>query len=93
MVAAGHGNHMANGILKTLNRSLEISLRDNLDGLKEFTLMMASRSVRPPFEILPAEPRPSATDPVSSNAPPLTLLKRQASPAESAIHYPAKRRA
>ncbi|MDT8384895.1 MAG: hypothetical protein RRB22_10795 [Gammaproteobacteria bacterium] len=82
---------MANGILKTLNRSLEISLRDNLDGLREFTLMMASRSVRPPFEVLPAEPGHSASAPPA--APPLTLLERRPRTAESTIHYPVKRRA
>lgn len=83
---------MANGILKTLNRSLEISLRDNLDGLKEFTLMMASRSVRPPFEIIPAEPRHNATS-ATSSAPPLNLFERRTHTAEPTIHYPAKRRA
>lgn len=63
---------MANGILKNLNRSLEITLRDNLDGLKEFTLMMASASVRPQYEVVTVE----HTTPVKPecSSPSLTLL-------------------
>lgn len=43
-------NHMSNGILNKLNQSLEITLRDSLDGLEDFTLMMAYASTRSSFE-------------------------------------------
>lgn len=66
---------MANGILKNLNRSLELTLSDNLDGLKEFTLMMAAASVRPQHEILPAE-HVTPTNPECSSAP-LRLIDTQ----------------
>lgn len=68
---------MANGILKNLNRSLEINLRDNFDGLTEFTLMMAATSLRPQFEILPAEHKPDTAVNLQPSAPSLTLLNTQ----------------
>ena len=69
---------MANGILKNLNQSLEITLRDNLDGLKEFTLAMAAASLRPQFELLPVENKPNAaTKPQATTAPKLSLLDTQ----------------
>ena len=68
---------MANGILKQLNRSLELTLRDSLDGLEEFTLMMAYASPGESFEILSidrsTEPERHPTKPAS-----LTVLKPQA---------------
>jgi len=63
---------MANGILKNLNRSLEITLRDNLDGLKEFTLMMAATSVRPQYEVVPV--KHSTPLKPERSSPPLALL-------------------
>ena len=42
---------MSNGILNKPNQSLEITLRDSLDGLEDFTLMMAYASTRSEFEI------------------------------------------
>ncbi|MBL1278139.1 MAG: hypothetical protein COB30_018845 [Ectothiorhodospiraceae bacterium] len=62
---------MANGITNKLNRSLELTLRDSLDGLEEFTLMMASASLPPQFETLtitPVPKKPSPT-PLSSHTP------------------------
>lgn len=66
---------MANGILKNLNQSLEVTLRDNLDGRTEFTLMMAAASLRPQFEVLPVE---NLTPPKSQPAlSALTLVDSQ----------------
>ena len=76
---------MANGILENLNRSLEITLRDNLDGLKEFILMMASTSVRPQFEKLPAERKIDAPSQAQSS-PPLSLVDTQ--PTETIASMP-----
>ena len=55
---------MANDINNKLNRSLELTLRDSLDGLEDFTLMMASTSLAPRYEILAitaAPPKRSST--------------------------------
>ena len=43
---------MANGILKRLNQSLEITVQDSLDGLEDFTLQMAYATTGAQFEIL-----------------------------------------
>jgi len=83
---------MANGILENLNRSLEITLRDNLDGLKEFTLMMASASVRPQFEKLPVERKINAPSQAQSS-PPLTLIDTQSAETVASMHDQQKRRA
>lgn len=52
---------MANGILKHLNQSLEPALRDSLDNLEEFTLMMAYASTGEQFDILSVERVPAPT--------------------------------
>lgn len=44
--------YMANGILKQLNQSLEITVQDGLDGLADFTLQLAYASNGGQFEIL-----------------------------------------
>jgi hypothetical protein len=43
---------MANGNLKRLNQSLEITVQDSLDGLEDFTLQMAYATTDAQFEIL-----------------------------------------
>lgn len=43
---------MANGILKQLNQSLEITVQDGLDGLADFTLQLAYAASGAHFEIL-----------------------------------------
>lgn len=43
---------MANGILDQLNKSLELTLREGLAGLEDFTLQMAYASAGEQFEIL-----------------------------------------
>jgi hypothetical protein len=92
-----HGKNMANGILKNLNRSLEITLRDNLDGLTEFALMMASTSVRPQYEILPVERKhstPSSPQPAAlSLLPSLRLPDAPICEECPSIHNREKRRA
>lgn len=83
---------MANGILENLNRSLEITLRDNLDGLKEFTLMMAATSVRPQFEKLPAERKIDAPSHVQSS-PPLSLIDTPSTETDAGMPDQQKKRA
>lgn len=83
--------NMANGILENLNRSLEINLRDNLDGLKEFTLMMASTSVRPQFETLPVELKPDTALSSTPSSPPVTLLDTQTTETFPLLHQLKKR--
>lgn len=62
---------MANGILKQLNQSLEINVRDSLDGLEDFTLQMAYTGSGAQFEILSVN---QATDcKKDSPAKPVTL--------------------
>ena len=69
---------MSNGYLNKHNHSLEITLRDSLDGLEDFTLMMAYASTRSSFEIQSIKyPQSQSTAPDSPqlNQPaPLTLL-------------------
>ena len=84
---------MANGILKNLNRSLEITLRDNLDGLQEFTLMMAATSIRPQFETLPVERKPDTIVNTKPSAPPLTLLDTPTTKSLPGTHIQQKKRA
>jgi hypothetical protein len=79
---------MANGILTQLNKSLELTLRDGLDGLEDFTLQMAYASTGAQFEILPVDD--SAKNPMmaegssklrivnTSVAAPATRQKRRA---------------
>ena len=70
---------MANGILKNLNQSLEIILRDTHDGMKEFTLAMAASSLHPKFEILPAVNKPGTTEESQATmAPALNLVDTHA---------------
>jgi hypothetical protein len=88
-----HGRNMANGILKNLNRSLEITLRDNLDGLTEFALMMASASVRPEYEILSVERKHSAPPNPQPATPELNLVDTPDSEECPSIHHREKRRA
>jgi hypothetical protein len=44
-----------NGILSQLNKALELTLRDSLDGLEDFTLQMAYAYAGAQFEILPVD--------------------------------------
>jgi hypothetical protein len=63
---------MANGILNQPNKSLEITLRDYLDGLEDFTLQMAYASTGAQFKILPVDD--SATGVAETNIAELTLV-------------------
>lgn len=54
---------MANGMLNQLNKSLEVTLRDGLYALEDFTLQMAYAGSCAQFEILSIDD--SATKPVS----------------------------
>ena len=67
---------MANGIPNQLNKSLEISLRDGLDGLEDFTLQMAYASTGAQFEILPVNEL--ATGVAETNVTKLTLASATA---------------
>ena len=62
---------MANGILKQLNQSLEINVRDSLDGLEDFTLQMAYTGSGAQFDILSIDSAPGSEN--SSPAKPVTL--------------------
>jgi hypothetical protein len=88
-----HGRNMTDGILKNLNRSLEITLRDNLDGLTEFALMMASASVRPQFEILPVERKHNAPSNPQPATPVLSLVDTPINEECPSNHHRNKRRA
>jgi len=80
--------HMANGILNRLNQSLEITLRDGLDGLQEFALMMAATSLRPHYEILPGTCKPSS---VQRKRPEISLIEPLITPSPATRNQKRRR--
>lgn len=67
---------MANGILKQLNQSLEITVRDSLDGLEDFTLQMAYATTGEHFEILSIEGTTSSENNSPAKPVALTLVDK-----------------
>ncbi len=66
---------MANGTLpdNPLSKSLEITLRDCLDGLEDFTLQMAYATTHAPFEILSISDATKSENDLPAKPTPLTL--------------------
>lgn len=85
---------MSNGILNKPNQSLEITLRDSLDGLEDFTLMMAYASTRSAFEIPTIKyPQNQAADGAAQRPQPSTRLTVVDTAQYPAEQNPQRRRA
>ncbi len=80
---------MAKGILKQLNQSLEITVRDSLDGLEDFTLQVAYAASGAQFEILSIDIAPSSEKHSPAKPAALTLVD---TPAADASAQPTNRR-
>jgi hypothetical protein len=53
----------------TYNPSLETTLRDNRDGLEEFSLMVAASSMRPHYEMWKPKPQQALRPPIVLKTP------------------------